>query len=373
MKNKHILFIVCTFLFCFSDTNADENSGVVFNGYLYTDLGLLHTVRRTGKDEAVFAGMSVLSLDLKNTNHTFGKVEGLCDIMIPYGMTINRFTPADTDTSVHDKNLEQLIVLYSFGKAQLLLDLRKLYLSFYLPFADVTIGRQIVNFGTGTAFSPIDVFSFVELTDINLRRRGTDIFSIRIPFADLAGIDVMAQMPFLNETYSVAAKLYATLSDFDFSCIGIFRDNSHSENTAENEAVAGLTFKGDIALIGIHGEAVGHYLADSRNIYLEGMLGADYSINKKWFFAAEYLYKQYNWQNCVWGEHNAFGSVRYAINDLMNISTRLLYDFQRESILGTIQWYYNILQNVNTTAYVQGTDTAGGQFLLYALRVQVNF
>jgi hypothetical protein len=88
---------------------------------------------------------------------------------------------------------------------------------------------------------------------------------------------------------------------------------------------------------------------------------------------AEYLYKQHAWQQSVWGEHNAFGLVRYTINDLMHVSIHAMYDFQHATALGTCQWFYNMLQNVNTSLYIQGTDSAQGQFLLYALRVEVRF
>jgi hypothetical protein len=233
------------------------------------------------------------------------------------------------------------------------------------------MGRQIINFGKGFVFSPIDVFSTVELQDINFRMSGTDIVTIRLPFSDLSGFDFITELPFLQDDYSVAAKFFTTLFDFDFSLVGIYK-NAGSENSNENETVAGLTFKGD-AGIGLYGEAVTHYLSESREAYFEGMLGADYSIKDKWYFAAEYLYKQYDWAYSFWGEHNLFGSVRYSINDITNVSANVIYDIQHESTLGIFQWYYNILQNVNTILYVQGTDSPVGQFMMYALRAEVKF
>lgn len=338
---------------------------------MYTDLGLLHTVHNSSKkDEADFAGMSVLSLNLKNTNRDYAKVEGLFDIVVPYGKTIERYIP-ENFTSDSDSSIGELFELFSFGNAPVLLDVRKLYLSIYLPFADITMGRQIINFGKGFVFSPVDVFSSVELTDINYRRSGSDIVSIRIPFSDLAGLDLITELPFLDESFSVAVKMFATFSSFDFSLIGMYRDKGISTNL-ENEAVIGLTWKGDIE-IGFYGEAVCHILTDSSIAFFEGMIGADYSVKDIWYFTAEYLYKQYNWQNSIWGEHNLFGSVRYTINDLMNISANAIYDFQHEVTIGILQWYYNILQNVNTIIYIQGVDNNTGQFLMYALRAEVKF
>jgi hypothetical protein len=368
-----LITILCKIFLCGIITAEAEQKqgGLKFRGSMYTDLGLLHTVHSSSKDEANFAGMSVLSLNMKNKNRKYGKVEGLFDIIVPYGSTIERYIPELSDSTEEEESLLDLYKLFSFGKAPVLLDLRKLYLSIYLPFADITMGRQIINFGKGFVFSPIDVFSTVELQDINFRRSGSDIVNIRLPFSDLSGLDFITELPFLQNDYSVAAKLFTTLFDFDFSLVGIFK-NAASENNNENETVAGLTFKGD-AGIGLYGEAVTHYLSESHDTFFEGMLGIDYSIKDKWYFAAEYLYKQYNWDNSFWGEHNLFGSIRYTINDITNISGSIIYDFQHESTLGIFQWYYNILQNVNTIFYIQGTDGPVGQFLMYALRAEVKF
>ena len=335
---------------------------------MYTDLGLLHTIHSSSKDEVDFAGMSVLSVNLKNTNRKFGKVEGLFDVIIPYGSMIERYIP---DSIGSDSSLLDLYKLFSFGKAPALLDIRKLYLSMYLPFVDITIGRQIINFGKGFVFSPIDVFSSVELFDINYGRRGTDIANIRIPFSDLAGLDITTELPFIDDNFSTALKLFATFFDFDFSLVGMYR-NADTRADFEDEAIIGLTFKGDME-IGIYGEVVTHVLTDSKDVFFEGMLGADYSIKDKWYFVAEYLYKQYNWSNSIWGEHNLFGSIRYNINDIINVSGNVIYDFQHEATIGILQWYYNILQNVNTIIYIQGTDNAMDQFLMYALRAEVRF
>ncbi len=371
MKKKLIHKLCLAFLFCMINVNAEKNSGIRFRGTMYTDLGLLHTIYTNKKDEADFAGMSVFSVNMKNTNRKFGKVEGLFDIIVPYGNMIERYIPDLPDSIDSDSSLLDLYELFSFGKTPFLFDLRKLYMSIYLPFADITLGRQIINFGKGFVFSPIDLFSSVELYDLNYRRRGTDIANIRIPFSDLSGLDFTTELPFVDDNFSTSAKLFATFFDFDFSLIGIYR-NTGVDADFEDEVVTGFTFKGDME-IGIYGEAVIHILTDSGSAFFEGMLGADYSIKDRWYFMTEYLYKQYNWANSIWGEHNLFGSVRYNTNDLMNISGSVLYDFQHESTLGIVQWYYNILQNVNTIVYLQGTDNFSRQYIMYALRVEVSF
>ena len=130
-----LFFFLMVCLFCALNIHADQKSGIKFRGSMYTDLGLLHTVHSSKKDEVDFAGISVLSLNLKNTNRDYAKVDGLFDIVVPYGKTIERYI-SENETSI-DSTIGELFELFSFGNAPVLLDVRKLYLSIYLPFADM--------------------------------------------------------------------------------------------------------------------------------------------------------------------------------------------------------------------------------------------
>ena len=80
----------------------------------------------------------------------------------------------------------------------------------------------------------------------------------------------------------------------------------------------------------------------------------------------------------MWGKHNGFASVTYRINDLMNISANAIGNFSDEVTVGTVQYYYNILQNVDATVYVRGYDGGADGLptfpdLEYAVRLEVKF
>ena len=140
----------------------------------------------------------------------------------------------------------------------------------------------------------------------------------------------------------------------------------------ESEILIGFTFKGDVE-VGLYGEAVLHTLTDSKSTCFEGMIGTDYSVENTWFFNLEYLYKQNDWNYSNWGEHNLFGSISYSIDDLTRISTSLVYDIQNETALGSIQYFYNILQNMNTILYIQEIDSSAGSYIKYSARVEMLF
>ncbi len=360
--SKCITFI---FIIVFS-LLAKGNGGLNLKGGMYSELGIVQTYDREKKDEVNFTGKSVLSLSFKNSNRKFGKVESDFDLILPYGSSILEYSPAFTD-SLNSNILE----LFSFGKTPLLLDIRKFYLSIYLPFADISIGRQIINFGKGLVFSPVDAFAMVELQDINLRKTGSDIVNVKIPIGDLSGIDLIVEMPFLEKGFSSAIKTFTTVNTFDLSLLGIYK-KAGDDSDIENEILGGFSFKGDL-VVGLYGEGVVHYIYESNNAYFESMLGIDYSVKGKWIFALEYLYKQQEWQKSFWGENNIFGSAQFVINELANLSGSLIYNFEDNMTLGTLQFNYNILQNVNTVLYVQGIDSESGSFMKYSLRAEVKF
>lgn len=365
MKINIVKIIPILLLLSFS-LSAKEKVGLKLNGSMYSELGLIQTWETDEKDEFDFTGKSIFSLGFKNNNRKYGKVEGLFDLILPYGSSILEYSPQLLD-SVNSKIIEIL----SFGKVSLLFDLRKLYISMYLPFADISMGRQIINFGKGIVFSPVDVFSVVELQDLNFRKTGSDIVNIKVPINDLSGIDLIVELPFLNDGFSSAIKFFTTFKSFDIGVLGIYKKAGENSDN-EDEILGGITFKGDLG-VGIYGETVLHYTTDSKKTFFEGMLGVDYSIKGKWIFALEYLYKQKKWELSNWGEHNLFGSTQFVINELSNISCSFIYNFEEKSAMGTLQYFYNILQNVNTILYVQGIDSDAGTYLKYSVRAEVKF
>lgn len=371
--SKIVLHILIIVLSCWPFPlygSEKEKASMKVHGSMYTDLGLFHTP----PDKFEFQGLSNLSLNLKNTKRTKGKFEGLFEVFLPYGGSAKKFLNTYSDSSTNELSQFELYQLMSFGKSPVIFDLRKFYLSLFLPFADITMGRTIINFGKGLAFSPVDVFSYLEMNSLNLRRRGTDIVKIGIPFSALTGIDFISELPFLEENYSVAIKFFTTLFNFDFSLIGIFRGDADTliPDSKGNETVAGATFKGDLE-VGIYGETVIHILSKSSDLFFEGMLGLDYSFGNNWYFLVEYLYKQANWYKSPWNEHTVFSQTRFIINELTNISVNVIYDFENASMRGTVQYYYNLFQNVNTIWYVQGIHNSKGNNITCALRAEIKF
>ncbi len=360
-----IIFILATAWLC-----AETQAGMKIWGSNFIDISGYHYFKN-GEDSLKFGGMNTFRFNFHNRNKRYGKIEGNFDLIIPFGFTADQFQNLIDQTEASDTLSMPYYPLFVHGNTPVLLDIRKLYLSIYLPFADITLGRQIVNYGKGVVFSPIDVFSTIDVANINFERHGSDIAAVKIPFSYLSGLDVVTEFPRKHHEYSSALRGYFNTLGFDIALNTIYKHRAE-------ELITGLSFKGD-AFFGVYGELVEHFAEDLSKKYFEGMLGLDYSIKNTFIFRTEYYYKNSNIQN-EWGKHNLYASFQYLINDLMNVSAHIIgsgVGGNDQVLMYSGQFYYNILQNVNLIFYTRyfsfKEDIASAHDLEYAVRVEVKF
>lgn len=335
MIGRHVIPSIIFLTALATVVGSADRSGLTAHGSLqfdgagwYRDIG--------GIDSSVsFSGSNMLTLNVKTPSLKTAKVEGLIDIYQVYGAYAALLQSGAS---------EGTLSLFS-GKAPILADLRTLYGALYLSWADITLGRQIVNYGKGTLFSPLDVFSTVNLFELSFKRSGSDIAMAAFPLGDLAGVDVVTEFPIGTDDYATSVRGFTTLGGWDLSAVGIYRHRS-------KEAVGGIAFKGDL-IAGLTGEMVARYDRDEHTWDAEAMAGIDYSIKNTWFLGAEYFYRQRNEAHPMYGRHNIFGSVRYIINDLMSVSAVAIGVLPEENLLATMQYSWNILQSVNAIIYLR--------------------
>lgn len=319
-----------------------QESGLKTSGSLENDISGIQTFGKN--DKRGYTGWSLLTLNMKNRNSTSVKVEGSADVTVLYGMYADLARQQGSG------------MLRTNTKIPLLFDLRKLYAGFFLPFGDLFIGRQIINYGEGLVFSPVDVFSSINIFDLTFKRHGSDVVRLRVPFGTTSGAELTGGIAQYETKPVGALKLYTTLQGVEMSMIGMYRSQS-------DEIMTGLAFKGDL-IAGIYGEVAEHLGTDGHHRNFEGMLGADYSISNTWFFNAEYCYSEKGAKNDpssssslptgqLTGRHNLFLSCRYAFNDISHISLSAIADPEKKNGFITAQYSYNILQNADLTLYTR--------------------
>ncbi len=368
------LCVLCALCGAGPGPSAEPPQRLEVRGILNVDLSGLHDYRTEARDQMDFSGTSRLSLTATNRDQSHAKIELALDATGLFGTAATHPSLAGGDETVLQNLLSRGDAeLFAVNDVRLQLELRKLYLALYLPFADISFGRQVVNFGKGTVFSPMDVFSSVDVFDLDLRRTGSTVALVRVPMGTLAGLDLIGELAYADSPFSTAAKVYATLGSTDLSLVGIYRDPGR-DSGAVREGLVGIGGKGDL-LVGVYGEAVVHLREGGPRAYAEAMAGVDYSVRNVWVFMAEYQYRDHGWYRSTWGEHALFLSVQFIPVELLSVAGSVLYDFEHELALGTVSCRYNLRQNVDLELYGRGVDGVAGILYdaVYGVRAAVTF
>jgi hypothetical protein len=267
-----------------------------------------------------------------------------------------------------------------------LFETRKLYLSLFFNRYTLTLGRQIINYGVGYVFSPIDCFSSVDLQDPGLSRKGSDIVRVQIPLGDLAGIEGVATIASMSTDSASAIKIFGNIKGYDWCLTGIYKK-------PQDEFVAGVTFKGDL-LLGIHGELVEHYNTITGADYFEGMAGVDYSFDSgKLLLLAEYYYngnpidpgtltpgELLALHRTFLGKDYLFCQANYIYDEIRSFTLNGLFNPVEGSWVGMIQFKWNIRQNTNLllntryyTGDLNGMEVHNSPNVEYGVGVEVKF
>lgn len=377
------------------------DSSISVNGSLQSDLGIQLTLSELAEEstpptdaeivspqvfggglfsKGEFSGNSLLTFQMKTTGLENARVEASLDVGTLYGRAAALYLQSQPEGGL------------VAGGVPLYLDLRKLSGTLYFPHLDVSLGRQIVNFGTGTVFSPIDVFSSVELLELSFRRRGSDVLRMRVPLGDLGGIEALVGYPsgLTGEgapPQSTALKVFGNLGGWDVSGVGLLRVVPGSAEVPSTRTVrGGVAFKGDL-IVGLAGEVVvqapfgGAEGAETPTI--EAMVGMDYSvelsaIDSRLVLMAEYLYRdEALGQSGLYDQHTFFGSLSLPIDDLRSVSVAALGSYPAKDWMVTPQFSWNVLQGVNAIFYARAFHIAAYEGLLpdgeVAVRVVVKF
>jgi len=387
-KARHLLFATAIAILAVATIApmevTAEPPGLQLSGSLLTDASLLQSFAGQGSQPSLSpGGFSQFTLNFVNTKRQFAKVAGSAVMTLSYGGYADAYRAAVSQ--IVGPAEPGLFALLSSNGAAVQVDLRQLYLAIYTPLADLSMGRQIVSFGVGTFFSPIDAFTEPTLSDLNYIRSGSDVVRIDAGFGELSGLEAVSTVTDSADTLTSALKLYTNLAGVDLAGVVMYRGT-------RDELLAGVDFKGDL-LLGVYGEAVEHFSLASQARWFEGMLGADYSFGDQLFLTLE---GYYNGNPVAVGSLNAaqiasagslflneyylYFASRLVLNDLMSLQASLIYDFSANALLPTLQYRYNIVQNANLIVYGRyfgGNIQAGGLWpgpdLQYGMEAQVAF
>lgn len=371
-----IIFLV---LLGFTVNGYTAEAAFDFSGSYRNDMTMRQYAPQDGSPAWRWGNQNTLRLNFKEINPNL-KVEGSFDLSLLVGENTENYLktlPTGQDPST----------LWLGTRWVPLVDTRKLYMSLFFDQWTLTLGRQIINYGVGYIFSPIDCFSTVNLQDIGLSRKGSDIVRMQVPLGDLAGIEGVTTIN-ANGVSASAVKIFGNLRGYDLSLTGIYK-------RPQEELLVGLSFKGDLEL-GIHGELVEHWNRQNDTQYFEGMAGADYSFNdNKVLLLVEYYYNGnpinpakltpadlLALNRTFLGPSYLFGQAQFVYDEIRSFNVNGIYNPMEKSWVGTFQFLYNIRQNTNLLLHARyyvgerdlnGFDSANSPKAEYGAGVEVKF
>ncbi len=236
------------------------------------------------------------------------------------------------------------------------LSLKKFSLRYDADFLAISVGRQIVNFGKGLLFSPVDIFSPPSLSGVEAGRNGTDSLRLSLPLGNLAMADAVARPGRAAEDGDYGLRAAASLGILDIALSGAYRGRP-GEWLAGAEAQTGfaigalsLTLYGETALT-IPADGPG---ADGRWRATAGlsivplqelMIRGEYYFNGK---SPEYGYASSGAQDHLLAyplPHYAFLMASWAPSDFWSIALTCLQGFSETAAdppgLAAFRWTYS--------------------------------
>jgi hypothetical protein len=250
----------------------------------------------------------------------------------------------------------------------LALGIEKLFVSVHTPLADIAAGRMIINYGRGSALSPVDLFATIGLSGTELKRGPNDAARARIPFGPFSGLELVSTLQPDPADGVAGARHYGYLFGVDYG-LSAFRDGRGS-----GALVAGFDAKFDLGP-GWSFEAVARLPWESSAPTIDGagyslMLGADYSIAGKLFLDAELEWNlgELSMISTTAGQGEparlrGFGSVSLKIDELSTVDVRVLVDSGGAYQLG-LAFARSVATGARALLFAQLTDSAPAPQLL---------
>ncbi len=244
--------------------------------------------------------------------------------------------------------------------ALLSLRARTLYLKLDFDRASLTAGRQVVNYGRGVLWSPVDVFTELDLAGLTPERLGSDALRLLIPFGATGGLDAVAAPTLSPGEGRYAVRLTGLLWGVDAAVVA-------ARNGSGGGWITGADFKADLG-VGLYGEAVYEVpdTGDAGTVRASG--GVDWSSGD-FVVTAEYYYNGggASRDRLFPQTHNLYGSAGWRLTPLLEISGAGIWDPVNAEGTASLLVTASVAQNASVAAYLQGGNGEGGYGVGYGL------
>lgn len=190
---------------------------------------------------------------------------------------------------------------------------RTLYASLRAGSFKASLGRQVLNFGKGALYSPVDLFAAAEYSPLAILRRGTDSLRLTAALGPLALAEAIAAPeadPALG-VYAVRAAGFV-FGLADASLIGAW-------DGAAGAWIAGGDAKADLPFASVYAEAAFAFPSDGGEAEPRAAFGFDASPGDL-VLAAEYFYDGHPTAGAATGSHNLYASLGCGLSDYASLA-----------------------------------------------------
>lgn len=243
-------------------------------------------------------------------------------------------------------------------------NLDRLALKLALPFGDLTIGRQVLSWGTGRFWNPTDVLSPFPPTVIDREiRRGFDAVRLAIAVNETTQLDLLYLPQLKLEDMGGVVRFQTNLKGWDASL---------SFGKYVRDLVIGGDVVGDLGPIGVHAEAaytiellgLGTSSVTVGEHFLRAVVGAEAKPHEKWVLSAEYAFNGFGSTNPKRyaailssarvirgevfgaGQHQAALAASFLANDLLSATLAVLGNLTYPSAILIPSLEYSFTQTV---------------------------
>lgn len=269
--------------------------------------------------------------------------------------------PADaTDTTAASAGASVEASLFSGGDAAY--RLRTAWAKLDWGWAAATLGRQVLNYGRGALWSPVDLFSSLEAGTLSTTRRGVDALRLAAPLGQTGLLDLVAAPSTDPSEGSYSGRLSGLLvPGLDSGALAAYRGSGPSGG--EPEWLCGADFKLDLEAgsfnPSLYGEALCALPAGGGQPRMSAAAGGDWSAGD-FVFAAEYYYNgglPRAEDPYLAGTHNAYASLSFSPSELLSLRCYGLCDFGDELGRAVLALSASAAQNADLSLYLAAAKT----------------
>src|SRR6056297_34388 len=192
---------------------------------------------------------------------------------------------------------------------------------------DLTVGKQQINFGSGYAWNPTDVFNVKSLIDPGEEKSGHKALRIDYPLSLSSRFLFLYDLEDKYDDPGVLLQYKTNLGHFDYSITFadryLYRVDHNSFSTLRyRRKMAGLSVVGEAFGLGVWFEGAYNWIDGNDNFY-EFVVGWNYTWQNSFYLLVEYFHSTQGYSDS--GNYDLNGWMRFISGEISSLSRDNLY------------------------------------------------